>query len=239
MIGIAAEQITKKFSGFTAIGGVSLDVPLGRILGLVGVNGAGKTTTMRLLSGFLPPDSGRIAIMGMDLSTNREDCLRHIGYLPEGAPHYNAMRVIDYLRFAAELRGIGRNGRLAAIESVVEIAELQAVLNHLIETLSKGFKRRVALAQAMISNPPVLILDEPTDGLDPNQKHDLRAMLKKIAVNKAILVSTHILEEIDALCDSVAIMHQGRIVANVSAKEFSANGQAEHNFRKLTTEQGS
>lgn len=235
MSGIEAKNLVKYFGAIRAVDDIGFAVPRGQILGFLGPNGAGKTTTMRLLTGFLRPDRGGVTVEGQDLENSRLAAQAAIGYLPEGAPLYTDMRAIDYLRFSGEIRGLRGKKLDDALAFVIEACALSKVLPQRIEELSKGFKRRIGLAQALIHNPPVLILDEPTDGLDPNQKHDMRQLLRKISGDKAIILSTHILEEVEALCHRLLIIAGGKIKADTTPAAFAANGGLEQNFRKLTT----
>lgn len=234
MTGILAENIGKSFGALRAVDDISFAVPRGQILGFLGPNGAGKTTTMRILTGFLAPDAGRVAIEGHDIKTARLAAQSAIGYLPEGAPLYADMRPIDYLRFAAELRGLYGKAQKQALDGVIASCALEPVLARKIEHLSKGFKRRVGLAQALLHDPAVLILDEPTDGLDPNQKHDMRALLRRIGRDKAVILSTHILEEVEALCDRMLIIARGKVVRDANPADYA--GKLAEQFRALTAE---
>ena len=184
------------------------------MLGFLGPNGAGKTTTMRMLAGFVAPTAGTASICGHDVMTIRWRASRALGYLPEGAPIYGEMTVRGFLDFIADLRRLEGAQRRARLDHVIERLQLRAVLEQTIETLSKGFRRRVGLAQAIVHDPPVLILDEPTDGLDPNQKHEVRALINDMARDKIIVISTHILEEVEAVCSRAIIIARGRIVAD-------------------------
>jgi ABC-2 type transport system ATP-binding protein len=211
---IAAEGLVKTFGSRTAVDGISFSVRPGEVLGFLGPNGAGKTTTMRMLAGFVAPTAGRAEICGFSIEEQPVAAKRKLGYLPEGAPTYGEMTPQDFLRFIGEVRGLTGaefRGRLA---DVVKRLQLGDVLHQPIETLSKGFRRRVGLAQAILHDPPVLILDEPTDGLDPNQKHEVRELIQQMAPGKVIVISTHILEEVDAVCTRAIIITNGRIVAD-------------------------
>ena len=206
---ISVNQLTKTFDQFTAVNNVSFDIQPGDIVGFLGPNGAGKSTTMKMLTGFLSPTSGSISIGGLNLDNNAKAVQAQIGYLPEGAPSYGDMTVIQFLHFIADIRGIKGKEKLASIDSVIEKVALQSVLDKPIENLSKGFKRRVGLAQAIIHDPQILILDEPTDGLDPNQKHQVRALIQQLSTDKIVIVSTHILEEVTAVCNRVMVIANG------------------------------
>lgn len=206
---ISVNQLTKTFDQFTAVNNVSFDIQPGDIVGFLGPNGAGKSTTMKMLTGFLPPSSGSISVEGLDLANNAKAIQTKIGYLPEGAPSYGDMTVTQFLHFIADVRGLKSKDKLARIESVVDKVALQSVLDKPIENLSKGFKRRVGLAQAIIHDPQILILDEPTDGLDPNQKHQVRELIQQLSKDKIVIVSTHILEEVTAVCNRVMVIANG------------------------------
>lgn len=213
---IRAHSLSKRFGPIQAVDGVSFEVRRGEIAALLGPNGAGKTTTLRLLTGFLRPDAGRVLLAGFDLLQQPIAARRVFGYLPEGAPLYGEMTVAAFLQFIARMRGQPR----LQIERVVELLELKGVLSQKIETLSKGFRRRVGLAQAILHQPEVLILDEPTDGLDPNQKLKVRDLLVRLREGAAILLSTHLLEEIPLLASRVLLMSRGRLLFDGSPAEF-------------------
>jgi ABC-2 type transport system ATP-binding protein len=219
---IEIQSLVKRFGPFTAVDGVDLDVARGEVLGFLGPNGAGKTTTMRMVTGFLAPTSGRIRVGGEDVVERRLAAQALIGYLPEGAPAWPDMTPLELLDFAAQARGIARAERRSRIGAAVERVQLQSVLHQPIETLSKGFKRRVGLAQAILHDPPVLVLDEPTDGLDPNQKFEVRRLIVEMAQGKAIVLSTHILEEVDAVCTRATVMSRGRLVADGTPAQLRA-----------------
>ena len=206
--------LTKRFGASLAVAGLDLSVGKGEVLGFLGPNGAGKSTTMKMVTGFLAPTSGRARICGHDIENDTLAAQTSIGYLPEGAPAYGDMTARQFLSFIAEVRGFRGADVKARVEAVVAKTELDPVLDQTIETLSKGFKRRVGLAQAILHDPPVLIMDEPTDGLDPNQKHSVRALIRAMAPEKAIIVSTHLLEEVEAICTRAVIIDRGRIVAD-------------------------
>ena len=219
---IVVDRLTKKFGRLTAVDHISLTVEEGEVLGFLGPNGAGKTTTMRMIAGYLEPSTGAARVCGYDLTRKPIEAKRRIGYLPEGAPLYGDMTGRGLLAFVADVRGYDRTERRQRIDRVVEMVELADVLDRPIETLSKGFKRRVGLAQALIHDPPVLILDEPTDGLDPNQKHHVRGLISGMARHKAIVISTHILEEVEAVCTRAVIINEGRVVADGTAEALLA-----------------
>jgi ABC-2 type transport system ATP-binding protein len=211
---IAIRNLTKRFGAITAVDDVSFTVRRGEVLGFLGPNGAGKSTTMKMLAGFLAPSSGSAAVCGFDVQQQPIRAKSRLGYLPEGAPAYPDMTPRGFLGFVAAVRGYDGAERAKRIAVAVERANLQDVLEQPIDTLSKGFKRRVGLAQALIHDPEVLVLDEPTDGLDPNQKFEVRRLIETMAADKAIVVSTHILEEVEAACTRVIIIAGGRVVAD-------------------------
>ncbi len=211
---IKAEHLTKTYGPLTAVDDLSFKVEPGEVLGFLGPNGAGKTTTMRMFAGFVPPTSGHAEICGFRVDNDPIEAKRRLGYLPEGAPAYGEMTPREFLEFVAAARGLRGNDKQEKLNRVITRLNLGPVLGQSIETLSKGFKRRVGLAQAIIHDPPVLILDEPTDGLDPNQKHEVRELIAEMASNKIIVISTHILEEVDAVCNRAVIVASGKIVAD-------------------------
>jgi len=219
---IRIDNLVKSFGPKRAVDGISFAVERGEVLGFLGPNGAGKSTTMRMITGFMPPSAGKVTVGGYDVAESPLQAKRLIGYLPENAASYPDMSVHGFLNFAAELRGLGRSARKKAIGHVVELCFLESVLHQSIDTLSKGYKHRTCLAQALIHDPDVLIMDEPTDGLDPNQKHEVRNLIKRLGANKAIVFSTHILEEVDAACTRAIIIDRGRIVANGTPEELRA-----------------
>ena len=214
------DGLEKRFGAVVAVDGISLCVPAGEVLGFLGPNGAGKSTTMKMAAGFLAPDAGAARICGFDVATQPIAAKRLIGYLPEGAPAWGEMTPISFLKFCARVRGLDGAAGKRAIDAAVERTGLEPVIERAIETLSKGFKRRVGLAQAILHDPRVLILDEPTDGLDPNQKHHVRQLIRDMAAGRAIVISTHILEEVDAVCSRAVIIDRGRIVADGTADEL-------------------
>jgi ABC-2 type transport system ATP-binding protein len=211
---IKTEHLSKRYDSLIAVDDVSFQVGPGEVLGFLGPNGAGKTTTMRMLAGFVTPTAGTASICGHDVATDPLGAKASLGYLPEGAPTYGEMTVRRFLEFIADLRRLEGDRRRTRLDYVIERLQLGAVLGQTIETLSKGFRRRVGLAQAIVHDPPVLILDEPTDGLDPNQKHEVRTLINEMARDKIIVISTHILEEVDAVCSRAIIIARGRIVAD-------------------------
>jgi ABC-2 type transport system ATP-binding protein len=211
---IRADALSKHYGSLVAVDNISFQVQPGEVLGFLGPNGAGKSTTMRMFAGFVPPTSGSAEICGFSIEKQPTEAKRLIGYLPEGAPSYGEMTPRNFLAFIARIRGLSRRETAERSDDVIERLNLAAVLDQSIETLSKGFKRRVGIAQAILHDPPVLIMDEPTDGLDPNQKHEVRQLIQSMATDKIIIISTHILEEVDAVCNRVIIISQGRIVAD-------------------------
>jgi ABC-2 type transport system ATP-binding protein len=234
---IEVKDLRKVFGPIVAVDGVSFKAAKGDVLGLLGPNGAGKSTTMRILSCFLPPDSGTAVIAGHDIVEDPIAVQRNIGYLAENAPAYDEMTADSFLNFVCETRGMHRVERREAVNHIASVTAIQSVMRQPIGTLSKGYRRRVGLAQALIHNPPVLILDEPTDGLDPNQKHDVRMLIKKLAADKCIIISTHILEEVDAICNRMAIIDRGRLLIDSTPNELRARegGSLDEIFRKLTS----
>ncbi|MHB1540208.1 MAG: ABC transporter ATP-binding protein [Steroidobacteraceae bacterium] len=232
---IKTEHLCKRYQALTAVEDVSFEVHPGEVLGFLGPNGAGKTTTMRMLAGFVTPTSGRASICGHDVESAALAARQSLGYLPEGAPSYGEMRVSAFLDFIAELRRLDRARKRARLDYVIERLQLASVLEQTIETLSKGFRRRVGLAQAIVHDPPVLILDEPTDGLDPNQKHEVRALINEMAREKIIVISTHILEEVDAVCTRAIIIARGRVVADDTPIQLAARSRY-HNAVSLQLE---
>jgi ABC-2 type transport system ATP-binding protein len=222
---IKTEHLTKRYESLTAVDDVTFTVSPGEVLGFLGPNGAGKTTTMRMLAGFVTPTSGRASICGHDVETDPLRAKASLGYLPEGAPSYGEMTVSQFLDFIADLRQLEGARRQERLSHVIDRLQLDKVLQQSIETLSKGFRRRVGLAQAIIHDPPVLILDEPTDGLDPNQKHEVRTLINDMARDKIIVISTHILEEVDAVCSRAIIIARGRIVADDSPANLAVKSR--------------
>ncbi len=217
---IVLEKLSKYFGGFTAVDSIDLTVPKGQVLGLLGPNGAGKSTTMKMVAGFLEPSSGRAEIAGFDVSQSPVEVKRRLGYMPEGAPSYGDMTPGSFLNFVAEIRGFVGAEKKRRIDETVEKVRLGDVFHQQIDTLSKGYKRRVGLAQAIIHNPAVLVLDEPTDGLDPNQKHHVRSLIGEMAQDKAIIISTHILEEVEAVCTRAVIINQGKLLVDGTPEEL-------------------
>jgi ABC-2 type transport system ATP-binding protein len=217
---IKVQNLAKDFGTKRAVDGVSFTVERGEVLGFLGPNGAGKSTTMRMITGFIPPSAGTVTVGGFDVVEHAIESRRLIGYLPENAPAYTDMTVHGFLNFAAEIRGLRGEAKTKAVARVVETCFLGAVLHQSVETLSKGYRHRTCFAQSIIHDPEVLVLDEPTDGLDPNQKHEVRQLIRRMGEKKAIIFSTHILEEVDAVCSRAIIIDRGRIVANGTPQQL-------------------
>ncbi|HEU0209529.1 MAG TPA: ATP-binding cassette domain-containing protein, partial [Candidatus Udaeobacter sp.] len=222
---IDVQNLKKVFGPKVAVDGISFAVQKGEVLGFLGPNGAGKSTTMRMITGFIPPSAGTISIGGFDVTENPIAAKRLFGYLPENAPSYTDMTVGGFLNFAAELRGLKSKAKEMAVGHAVEMCFLGSVFEQSIETLSKGYKHRVCFAQAIIHDPKVLIMDEPTEGLDPNQKHEMRTLIRRMGETKAIIFSTHILEEVEAACSRAIIIDRGKIVANGTPRELKERSQ--------------
>jgi len=233
---IKTEHLSKRYDSLVAVDDVSFQVAPGEVLGFLGPNGAGKTTTMRMLAGFVTPTSGRASICGHDIATDPLAAKSSLGYLPEGAPTYGEMTVRRFLEFIADLRKLEGGRRRARLDYVIGRLQLSRVLDQTVETLSKGFRRRVGLAGAIVHDPPVLILDEPTDGLDPNQKHEVRTLINEMSREKIIVISTHILEEVDAVCTRAIIIARGKIVADDTPQALEAKSRY-HNAVTLQLEQ--
>ncbi len=217
---IEVNQITKKYGSYLAVDSVSFQVEKGEILGFLGPNGAGKSTTMKMLSCFITPTSGTASIVGKDILKDPLAVRQNIGYLPESAPSYQNMTVSEFLNFVASIRGFDDREKENRIEGIIGVTSLEEARYQTIDTLSKGYKQRVGFAQALLHDPPVLILDEPTDGLDPNQKREVRNLIKQMSREKAIILSTHILEEMEAVCTRAIIIDRGKIVANGSPADL-------------------
>lgn len=233
---LIADRLSKTFGSLAAVTDVSFTVGRGEVVGFLGPNGAGKTTTMRMLAGFIAPTAGRALINGHDVGGDPLAARAALGYLPEGAPLYETMTPAELLAFTARVRGLTGAAFAARRDEVVGRLGLEAVLYRPVETLSKGFRRRVGLALAILHDPDVIILDEPTDGLDPNQKHEVRGLIRDIAREKAIIISTHILEEVAPLCTRALIIAGGSVVVDEAADAFMARGPLEETFRALTRE---
>jgi ABC-2 type transport system ATP-binding protein len=231
-------HLVKCFGPLVAVDDVSFTVPQGEVLGFLGPNGAGKSTTMKMITGFLPPTSGTAVICGNDIGTKPIAAKRHIGYLPEGAPAYPDMTPADFLNFISHIRGFSGEEANRRVWQVVEAIRIADVMHQPIETLSKGFKRRVGVAQALLHDPDVLILDEPTDGLDPNQKYEMRRVIAAMRPNKAIIISTHLLDEVEAICSRAIIIAHGRILADGTPAELAQRSR-HHNAVRLTLAGGS
>ena len=230
---VRLDRLAKHFGPVHAVEEVSFAVARGEVLGFLGPNGAGKSTTMRMVTGFIPPSSGTASVMGFDVVQTPIEVKRRVGYLPEGAPLYGDMTALAFLRFVAEMRGLHGEERNRRIDAAIARTQIEEVAHRPIETLSKGFKRRVGLAQAIMHDPPVLVLDEPTDGLDPNQKHGVRELITEMAGDKAIIISTHILEEVDAICTRAVVIARGRVVADARPDELKRRSR-HHNAMRLT-----
>jgi ABC-2 type transport system ATP-binding protein len=232
---IEAKSLCKSYGAFKAVDDLSFIVEAGQVLGFLGPNGAGKSTTMKMLTGFLTPTSGTASINGIDVVEDSVSARKNIGYLPEGAPSYGEMTVQQFLTFIARARLIEKGNVFDSVEKVIQKLNLAGVKHQAIETLSKGFKRRVGLAQAIIHDPQILILDEPTDGLDPNQKREVRNLIRDMAKDKIIIISTHILEEVEAVCNRVMIIAKGRLLADDSPQELIKRSRY-HNAVSLVVE---
>jgi ABC-2 type transport system ATP-binding protein len=217
---IKVENLTKAFGPKLAVNNISFTVERGEVLGFLGPNGAGKSTTMRMITGFIPPSDGKVSVGGHDVVADPIPAKRLIGYLPENAPVYVDMTVHSFLGFCAELSGLFGNARKKAINQAIEMCFLEPVLHQSVDTLSKGYRHRTCLAQSIIHDPEVLVLDEPTDGLDPNQKHEIRSLIRRMGQHKAIIFSTHILEEVEAVCSRAIIIDRGQIVANGTPEQL-------------------
>jgi ABC-2 type transport system ATP-binding protein len=234
---IEISHLLKRYGALTAVDDVSFDVRAGEVLGFLGPNGAGKSTTMKMITGFLAPTSGTVRVCGHDVQSAPLAAKACMGYLPEGAPSYGEMSVRAFLEFIADVRGLSGERRRSRLDDVIARLGLASVLEQVIETLSKGYRRRVGLAQALVHDPLVLILDEPTDGLDPNQKHEVRELISNMSKDKIIVISTHILEEVDAVCNRAIIIAEGRILADETPKALarrSPSGRLEDVFRQIT-----
>ena len=234
---IEIKNLTKQFGSKTAVDDLSFSVEQGEVLGFLGPNGAGKSTTMRVITGFIPATSGEVEICGIPIAKQPESAKRKIGYLPESAPLYEDMTVAGFLRFCASIRGFSGVARNEAVDRVIETCFLQTVVHQSIDTLSKGYRHRTCLAQSLLHDPEGLVLDEPTDGLDPNQKHEVRKLIRELGKKKTIIFSTHIREEVEASCTRAMIIDQGRIVAEGTPESLrnEGSGSITELFRKLTT----
>ena len=233
---IEVKDLRRSFGPVVAVDGISFSVEKGEVLGLIGPNGAGKTTAMRMLACFLRPDSGTASVCGYDILRQPVEVRRSLGYLAENSPAYSEMTVGGFLNFVCDARGIRGRECKRALDRIVPMCSIESVYHQTVETLSKGYKRRVGLAQALIHDPDVLILDEPTDGLDPNQKHEVRRLITKMSKDKCIIVSTHILEEVEAVCSRTIIISRGRILVDSTPEQLKEKFQCslEGVFRRIT-----
>ncbi len=233
---IKVMKLRRTFGSIVAVDGISFEVSRGEVLGFLGPNGAGKSTAMKMLACFLPPDSGTATVNGYDIIKQPVQVRQSLGYLAETAPAYGEMTVASFLKFVCEARGILAKDRKKALDRVIHLCSLDSVYHQSIETLSKGYRRRVGLAQALVHDPNVLILDEPTDGLDPNQKYDVRQLIKKMAADKCIIISTHILEEVEAICTRTIIIAGGKIREDSTPEKLKQqyHGTLDEVFRKIT-----
>jgi ABC-2 type transport system ATP-binding protein len=229
---IEIDSLTKNYGNHTVVDNLSFRCEPGEVLGFLGPNGAGKSTTMKMITGFVAPSAGRASVCGHDIRDDALAAKRRLGYLPEGAPCYPEMTPATFLNFVADLRELTGSKRSERLDDVIGKLHLEPVLNQTIDTLSKGFKRRVGLAQAILHDPDVLILDEPTDGLDPNQKYEVRELIRSMAKDKLIVISTHILEEVDAVCSRAIIIAKGKILADDSPQQLAA-GSRYHNAVRI------
>ena len=233
---IEVKELRRSFGPVVAVDGISFNVEKGQVLGLLGPNGAGKSTAMRMLACFLRPDSGTASVCGYDILKSPIEVRKSIGYLAENVPAYNEMTVGSFLDFICDAREIKGKARKKALDKVVPMCSIDSVYHQTIETLSKGYKRRVGLAQSLIHDPEVLILDEPTDGLDPNQKYEVRKLINKMAKDKCIIISTHILEEVEAVCSRTIIIARGKILVDSTPEELKEKYQCSLDavFRRIT-----
>jgi len=234
---IKIKSLSKSFGPIDAVRNISFNVGYGEVLGFLGPNGAGKSTTMKMITGFLAPTSGTVEVNNHDVLEDPLSVKRSIGYLPEGAPAYGEMTVRSFLNFIADIRELSGSMRKERLDEVIETINIKTVIDQSIETLSKGYKRRVGLAQAILHDPNILIMDEPTDGLDPNQKHEVRNLIKKMAKKKAIIISTHILEEVDAVCSRAIIISSGKLLFDGTPEQLitkSDQKNIDHAFRNIT-----
>ena len=235
---IEVKNLTKVYGSFVAVEDISFKAERGQILGFLGPNGAGKTTTMRIITGYMPATSGTVVIDGLDIFSNSLEARRLIGYLPESPPLYGDMRVDGYLRFVAKLRGVKRSQVEAAVDHVVQVCGLNEMAHRICGQLSKGYRQRVGLAQAFIHDPPVLVLDEPTIGLDPRQIHEIRELIRGLAGGRTIVLSTHILPEVSQICDRVVIINDGQIVLEEKLSELPAGTSLEDVFLNAIAKEG-
>lgn len=228
---IKVENLTKRYASFTAVDNLNFEVEKGEVVGFLGPNGAGKSTTMRILTGYMPPTSGRASIAGLDIFEKSLEARRHLGYLPENTPLYHDMRVNEYLRFRAALKGVPRGKVRERVGDVLELCNLRDMERKLIGSLSKGYRQRVGLADALVHDPDLLILDEPTIGLDPNQIRTVRELIKNLAQRRTVLISTHILPEVEIMCSRVVVIHKGKIRASDTAENLLRNHRAAGSVR--------
>jgi ABC-2 type transport system ATP-binding protein len=235
---IEVKDLTKSYGNFVAVKGITFRAESGQILGFLGPNGAGKTTTMRIITGFMPASSGTVVIDGLDIFSSSLEARRLIGYLPENPPLYPDMRVVAYLRFVAKLRGVRRSEVESAVDHVVGVCGLSEMAHRICGQLSKGYRQRVGLAQALIHNPPVLVLDEPTIGLDPRQIHEIRELIRGLAGQRTIVLSTHILPEVSQICDRVVIINDGQIALEAQLAELPAGVSLEEVFLSAIAREG-
>jgi ABC-2 type transport system ATP-binding protein len=235
---IEVKHLTKAYGSFIAVNDVSFTAERGQILGFLGPNGAGKTTTMRIITGFMPATDGTVLIDGLDIFADSLEARRRTGYLPENPPLYSDMRVVQYLRFVAKLRGVRRGEIGAAVEHVVNTCGLTEMSSRICGQLSKGYRQRVGLAQALIHDPPVLVLDEPTIGLDPRQIHEIRDLIKGLSGDRTIVLSTHILPEVSQICDKVVIINDGRVALEEKLSELPAGTSLEEVFLHAIAKEG-
>jgi ABC-2 type transport system ATP-binding protein len=235
---IEVKHLTKAYGSFVAVRDISFKAEEGQILGFLGPNGAGKTTTMRIITGYMPATSGTAAVNGLDIFTDSLEARRLIGYLPESPPLYTDMRVDGYLRFVAKLRGVRRAGVEAAVEHVLQVCGLSEMAHRICGQLSKGYRQRVGLAQALIHDPPVLVLDEPTIGLDPRQIHEIRELIRGLAGRRTIVLSTHILPEVSQICDKVVIINDGQVVLEEQIAQLPAGTSLEDVFLNAIAREG-
>jgi ABC-2 type transport system ATP-binding protein len=235
---IEVKNLSKAYGSFVAVKGISFKAERGQILGFLGPNGAGKTTTMRIITGYMPATSGTVVIDGLDIFTNSLEARRLIGYLPENPPVYNDMRVEGYLRFVAKLRGVKRSELESAVDHMLHVCGLTDMARRICGQLSKGYRQRVGLAQALIHDPPVLVLDEPTIGLDPRQIHEIRELIRGLGGHRTIVLSTHILPEVSQICDRVVIINDGRVVLEEQLSQLPTGTSLEEIFLTAIAKEG-
>jgi ABC-2 type transport system ATP-binding protein len=235
---ITVKNLRKTYGDVVAVDDVSFEAKKGDVLGFIGPNGAGKTTTLRVLSCFIEPDSGSATVGGFDIRTQPVEVRRCLGYVPEKSPFYGEMTPRWFLKFVCDVRGINGSTYRSEIERVAAISSLQGVMERRIDTLSKGFQRRLGLAQSLLGDPPILILDEPMAGLDPNQKQEVAAVIRLLAANKCFIISTHVMEELEAICNRAILINKGRIVADSTPSDFKKRGQGSIDafFHQATSE---